>query len=135
MIMSLVSVRYGQPQAVPALAHRLTLLSPSSSPLAQNLFKKAFFQDFIPIVAAPTQWLSPWSSCASCLSTDLFLNSLNCPNIICHIFLTIQLLLRGNSLLVSVKVLQKKYCLLQDAALLPSNTHYAVEHCKRLAAK
>ena len=28
-----------------------------------------------------------------------------------------------------------KYCLLQDAALLPSNTHYAVEHCKRLAAK
>ena len=50
MIMSLVSVRYGQPQAVPALAHRLTLLSPSSSPLAQNLFKKAFFQDFIPIV-------------------------------------------------------------------------------------
>ena len=65
MIMSLVSVRYGQPQAVPALAHRLTLLSPSSSPLTQNLFKEAFFQDFTPNIAAPTQrlnFLSPWSS-------------------------------------------------------------------------
>ena len=41
----------------------------------------------------------------------------------------------------TVKLLLEKYCLLegtgllQDAALLPSNTHYAVEHCKRLAAK
>ena len=59
--MSLVSVRYGQPQAVPALAHRLTLLSPSSSPLTQNLFKEAFFQDFCSI----TLWLNFLSPCSS----------------------------------------------------------------------